>query len=63
MNINFHRIQSDSVKTALAMMGMIEESFRLPMCPASEKNREKIKSILADLEVDRIRRVSCFGSK
>jgi len=32
MNINFIESNPIPVKTALAMMGMIEESFRLPMC-------------------------------
>jgi 4-hydroxy-tetrahydrodipicolinate synthase len=51
MNINFVESNPIPVKTALAMMGMIEESFRLPMCPASEKNREKIKAVLSDLKL------------
>jgi 4-hydroxy-tetrahydrodipicolinate synthase len=51
MNINFIESNPIPVKTALAMMGMIEESFRLPMCPASGKNREKIKAVLADLKL------------
>jgi 4-hydroxy-tetrahydrodipicolinate synthase len=34
------------VKTALAMMGRIEEEMRLPLCPMSEDNRSKLKKIL-----------------
>ena len=34
------------VKTALSMMGRIQEEFRLPLCPMSEANREKLKEIL-----------------
>jgi 4-hydroxy-tetrahydrodipicolinate synthase len=34
------------VKTALSMMGKIEEEFRLPLCPMSEGNKEKLKKIL-----------------
>jgi 4-hydroxy-tetrahydrodipicolinate synthase len=33
-------------KTALHMMGKIEEEFRLPLCPMSEPNRDKLKNIL-----------------
>ncbi|MEF9438131.1 MAG: dihydrodipicolinate synthase family protein [Candidatus Mariimomonas ferrooxydans] len=33
-------------KTALNMMGKIQEEFRLPLCPMSDKNREKLKKIL-----------------
>jgi 4-hydroxy-tetrahydrodipicolinate synthase len=34
------------VKTALAMLGLIEEEFRLPLIPMSLKNRETLKSTL-----------------
>jgi 4-hydroxy-tetrahydrodipicolinate synthase len=34
------------VKTALAMMGKIREEFRLPLCPMSDENREKLKNSL-----------------
>jgi len=34
------------VKTALAMMGQIEEEFRLPLVPMSAKNRETLKATL-----------------
>jgi 4-hydroxy-tetrahydrodipicolinate synthase len=34
------------VKTALAMMGKIEEEMRLPLCPMSSGNREKLKTAL-----------------
>jgi 4-hydroxy-tetrahydrodipicolinate synthase len=34
------------VKTALAMMGMIREEFRLPLCEMSPENRTKLRDIL-----------------
>lgn len=34
------------VKTALALMGMIKEEFRLPLCAMSEANKEKLKGVL-----------------
>jgi 4-hydroxy-tetrahydrodipicolinate synthase len=34
------------IKTALAMMGMVEEEFRLPLAPMSLKNRETLKGTL-----------------
>ena len=34
------------VKTALAMMGQIEEEFRLPLVPMAAKNRETLKATL-----------------
>jgi 4-hydroxy-tetrahydrodipicolinate synthase len=36
------------VKTALALMGKIEEEFRLPLCRMSDANKEKLKSVLKD---------------
>lgn len=35
-----------SVKTALSMMGKIEEEMRLPLCRMSSGNKEKLKNIL-----------------
>lgn len=34
------------VKTALIMMGKIEEEFRLPLCPIGRENREKLWGVL-----------------
>jgi 4-hydroxy-tetrahydrodipicolinate synthase len=36
------------VKTALALMGKINEEFRLPLCPMAEVNKEKLKKALKD---------------
>jgi dihydrodipicolinate synthase/N-acetylneuraminate lyase len=33
------------------MMGMIEESFRLPMVPITEPNRVKLYKVLEDLKL------------
>jgi 4-hydroxy-tetrahydrodipicolinate synthase len=35
-----------SVKTALSLMGKIEEEMRLPLCPMAEENKEKLKNII-----------------
>ena len=51
MNINFVESSPIPVKTALAMMGMIEEAFRLPMVPISEPNRAKVKKVLEELKL------------
>ena len=48
MNANFIEANPIPVKTAVAMMGMIEETFRLPMVPIGSKNREILRSILKD---------------
>jgi 4-hydroxy-tetrahydrodipicolinate synthase len=36
------------VKTALGLLGMCEPDLRLPMCPLSEENLEKLKKALKD---------------
>ena len=35
-------------KTALSMMGKIQEEFRLPLCPMSDANKEKLRKTIAD---------------
>lgn len=39
------------VKTALAMMGKIQEEFRMPLCEMAPANREKLKKVLKDLKL------------
>lgn len=51
MNGNFIESNPIPVKAALAMMGMIEEVYRLPLVPISEKNRDKLKTILRELNL------------
>ncbi|MGE5174629.1 MAG: 4-hydroxy-tetrahydrodipicolinate synthase [Betaproteobacteria bacterium] len=36
------------VKTALAIMGKINEEFRLPLCPMADANKEKLRKALKD---------------
>jgi len=47
---NFMFIETNPIpaKEALAMMGMIELDFRLPMCPLLESNREALRKVLAE---------------
>jgi 4-hydroxy-tetrahydrodipicolinate synthase len=49
MNVNFIEANPIPVKAALAMMGMIEENYRLPLVPLGEKSREKLKAALREL--------------
>jgi len=39
------------VKTALAMMGRIQEEFRLPLCEMAPANRERLNKVLKDLKL------------
>ena len=48
MNMNFVEANPIPVKAALAMMGLIEEVYRLPLVPIGDKNREKLKTVLKD---------------
>jgi 4-hydroxy-tetrahydrodipicolinate synthase len=41
------------IKAALAMMGLIQEEFRLPLVPMSAKNRGVLKSTLIQCGVIR----------
>ncbi|HUL00086.1 MAG TPA: 4-hydroxy-tetrahydrodipicolinate synthase [Nitrospirota bacterium] len=38
-------------KTALALMGKVAEEFRLPLCPLSETNKERLKKALKDYQL------------
>jgi 4-hydroxy-tetrahydrodipicolinate synthase len=47
MQANFLETNPIPVKAALAMMGMIEEVYRLPMVPMKPENRAKLEKALA----------------
>src|SRR5262249_28730249 len=49
MNLNFVESNPTPVKASLAMMGLCEESFRLPMCPPTEPTREALRGALKEL--------------
>jgi 4-hydroxy-tetrahydrodipicolinate synthase len=51
MEVNFIESSPGPVKAAMAMMGLLEENFRLPLVPIQEKSRDKIRAVLADLGV------------
>jgi 4-hydroxy-tetrahydrodipicolinate synthase len=46
MDVNFVESNPIPVKTAMAMMGLLEPVWRLPMTPPSEANRVKIEAVL-----------------
>ena len=47
MQVNFIETNPIPVKAALAMMGLIEEVYRLPMVPMKPENRAKLEKALA----------------
>jgi 4-hydroxy-tetrahydrodipicolinate synthase len=46
MTVNFVESNPIPVKEGMAMMGLLEPVYRLPMCRASEQNRARIEKIL-----------------
>lgn len=48
MQVNFVEANPVPVKSAMAMMGLLEEHFRLPMCPPTAASKEKIRRVLQD---------------
>lgn len=48
---NFMESNPIPVKTAMSMMGLLEERFRLPLVPMQAENRSKLASILHSLDL------------
>jgi 4-hydroxy-tetrahydrodipicolinate synthase len=46
MDVNFCEVNPGPVKAAMAMMGLLEPVWRLPMIPPSDANRGKIEAVL-----------------
>jgi 4-hydroxy-tetrahydrodipicolinate synthase len=51
MEINFIESSPGPVKAAMTMMGLLEENFRLPLVPITDKSRGKVRAVLAELGV------------
>ncbi len=51
MKANFIETSPGPVKAALAMMGKIEEVYRLPMVPVKPETKEKLRAVLVDLKL------------
>jgi 4-hydroxy-tetrahydrodipicolinate synthase len=49
MEINFVEANPIPVKAALALMGLLDPVWRLPMCPPSSASKEKIEKVLETL--------------
>jgi 4-hydroxy-tetrahydrodipicolinate synthase len=49
MEANFMESSPGPVKAALAMMGLIEERYRLPLVPVQEKTKARLREILTEL--------------
>lgn len=51
MNLNFIESNPIPVKASLALMGLCEESYRLPLCPPTDATREALRVALRELEL------------
>jgi 4-hydroxy-tetrahydrodipicolinate synthase len=51
MEVNFIESSPGPVKAAMTMMGLLEENFRLPLVPITEKSRARIREVLSELGV------------
>lgn len=49
MEANFIESNPGPVKAAMALMGLLEEQFRLPLVPVEEKTRARLREVLAEL--------------
>jgi len=49
MEVNFIESSPGPVKAAMAMMGLLEENFRLPLVPITEKSRTRIREVIAEI--------------
>jgi 4-hydroxy-tetrahydrodipicolinate synthase len=51
MDANFVESNPGPVKAAMALMGLLDERFRLPLVPVQEKTRARLREVLAQLGV------------
>ena len=51
MQINFVESNPVPVKAAMAAMGLLDEHYRLPMCPPKPESRERINRVLKELNL------------
>src|SRR5262245_27410857 len=49
MEVNFIESSPGPVKAAMAMMGLLEENFRLPLVPITEKSRSRVREVIGEL--------------
>lgn len=51
MEVNFIETSPGPVKAALAMMGLIEENYRLPLVPVADESRRRVRVVLEELDL------------
>jgi 4-hydroxy-tetrahydrodipicolinate synthase len=51
MEINFIETSPGPLKAGMAMMGLLEENFRLPLVPIQEASRIRVREVLSELHL------------
>jgi 4-hydroxy-tetrahydrodipicolinate synthase len=51
MNLNFVESNPVPVKAGMALLGLCEENYRLPLCPPKDSTRDAMRSALQQLEL------------
>ena len=51
MRVNFITTSPSPVKAAMAEMGLITDSLRMPMLPLDDGNRVRLRAVLEDLDL------------
>lgn len=51
MSLNFVESNPIPVKASMALLGLCEEVFRLPLCPPTESTRQSLREALRELEL------------
>jgi 4-hydroxy-tetrahydrodipicolinate synthase len=54
MTVNFIESNPIPVKSAMAAMGLLEETYRLPMVPPRDVSRRRIREVLSALDATRV---------
>jgi len=49
MEVNFIESSPGPVKAAMAMMGLLEENFRLPLVPITAKSSDRVREVITEL--------------
>jgi 4-hydroxy-tetrahydrodipicolinate synthase len=49
MEVNFIESSPGPVKAAMAMLGLLDENFRLPLVPITEKSRTRVREVITEL--------------
>jgi 4-hydroxy-tetrahydrodipicolinate synthase len=49
MEVNFIESSPGPLKAAMAMMGLLDENFRLPLVPIQERSRKRVREVISEL--------------